>query len=445
MPEPTVFCPNCRTEIKLTESLAAPLIESTKKQFEQRLAQKEAEVSRREAKLREEQTAISKERESIDEQVTAKLKLEKAALTAAEAKKAREAVADEIAKAQQEKAAVDELLKQRDAKLADAQKQQIEMLKKQRELEDAKRELDLTVERRVQESLTMVRESAKKQAEDELKLKITEKELQIASMQRQIEELRRRAEQGSQQQQGEALELELEGLLRARFPRDTIEPVAKGEFGGDVLHCVCTPVGQACGKILWESKRTKNWSDGWLSKLRGDQRAAKAELAVIVSQALPKDMDTFGLVEDVWITSPRTVVPLAIALRHALLEASAARQAGEGQQTKMELIYQYLTGPRFRQRVEAIVEKFTDMQEDLEKERKYLMKQWAKRAEQITCVIESTAGMYGDLQGIAGKTLQEIAGLSCPEHAVDEPHAKRLPEREPRRSPLADASEVSRY
>ena len=159
-------------------------------------------------------------------------------------------------------------------------------------------------------------------------------------------------------------------------------------------------------------------------------------------------MDTFGLVEEVWITSPRTVVPLAIALRHALLEASAARQAGEGQQTKMEMIYQYLTGPRFRQRVEAIVEKFSDMQEDLEKERKYLMKQWAKRAEQITCVIESTAGMYGDLQGIAGKTLQEIAGLSCPEHELEGPSAKRLPERsserESRRSPLADA-EISRY
>ncbi len=165
---------------------------------------------------------------------------------------------------------------------------------------------------------------------------------------------------------------------------------------------------------MWESKRTKNWSDGWLAKLREDQRAAKAELAVIVSQALPKDVETFDFIDGVWVTSPRNVIPVAIALRHTLIELSLARQAGEGQQTKMELVYQYLTGPRFRHRVQAIVEKFSDMQSDLDKERKTMTKLWAKREEQIRCVIESTAGMYGDLQGIAGKTLQEIEGLDMP-------------------------------
>jgi hypothetical protein len=437
MTEPTITCPNCRHEIKLTESLAAPLIEATKRQFDQRMAQKEAEVGQREAAMREKQAALAKDREAIDEQVAAKLKAERAAVTAAEAKKAREAVADEIARAQQEKAAVDELLKQRDAKLAEAQKAQIDMLRKQRELDDARRELELTVERRVQESLSTVRDSAKKQAEDELKLKVTEKELQIASMQRQIEELRRKAEQGSQQQQGEALELELEALLRAKFPRDTIEPVAKGEHGGDVLHLVCGSAGQVCGKILWESKRTKNWSDGWLAKLRGDQRAAKAEFAVLVSQALPKDVDTFGLVEDVWITSPRTLVALALALRHTLVEVAATRLTGAGQQTKMEMIYQYLTGPRFRQRVQAILEKYTEMRKDLDKERSTMNRLWAKREEQIRCVIESTAGMYGDLQGIAGQTLPEIEGLSDDEGEAPAAPVKRLPEREPRRSPNA--------
>jgi hypothetical protein len=286
--------------------------------------------------------------------------------------------------------------------------------------------MELTIEKRVSQSLGSVRESAKKQAEDELKLKVTEKEQQIASMSRQIDDLKRKVEQGSQQLQGEVLELELEALLRGRFPRDTIEPVAKGEHGGDMLHRVCGPTGQPCGTILWESKRTKNWSDGWLAKLRGDQRAAKAELAIIVSQSLPKEIENFDLVEGEWVTSWRTVVPLALALRHQLVEVSAARQAGEGQQTKMEMVYQYLTGPRFRQRVQAIVEKFTDMQEDLDKERKYLMKQWAKRAEQIHCVIESTAGMYGDLQGIAGKTLQEIEGLNSTAPELDGQPVQRL-------------------
>jgi hypothetical protein len=230
-------------------------------------------------------------------------------------------------------------------------------------------------------------------------------------MQRQIEELKRRAEQGSQQLQGEVQEVEIESLLTARFPRDTIQPVPKGEFGGDVLHRVIGPLGQQCGTILWESKRTKNWSDTWLPKLREDQRAAKAEIAVIISQVLPKDVETFGLVEGVWLAHPRVLIPIAMTLRNTLVEVACARQASEGQQTKMELIYQYLTGPRFRQRVQAIVEAFSSMREDLDREKKAITKQWAKREEQIDRVMQATVGMYGDLQGIAGKTLQEIEGL----------------------------------
>jgi len=230
-------------------------------------------------------------------------------------------------------------------------------------------------------------------------------------MQRQIEELKRKAEQGSQQLQGEVLELELENLLRSKFPFDQIEPVPKGEFGGDAVHRVTSPVGQRCGTMLWESKRTKNWTAGWLPKLREDQRAAKADVAILVSVVLPEGVESFDLVDGVWVTSPRTAIPVAIALRQTLIDLHCARQSSEGQQTKMELVYQYLTGPRFRHRVEAIVEKFADMQEDLDKERRMMTKQWAKREEQIRCVIESTAGMYGDLQGIAGKSIQEIEGL----------------------------------
>jgi hypothetical protein len=177
------------------------------------------------------------------------------------------------------------------------------------------------------------------------------------------------------------------------------------------LHRVNGPLGQLCGTILWESKRTKNWSDGWLAKLRDDQRAAKAEIAVIVSQALPKDCDTFALIDGVWVTHSRCAYPVAVSLRQTLIEAATARQAGEGQQTKMELIYQYLTGPRFRQRIQAMVEVFSTMQDDLEKERKAIMKQWDKRRMQIDRVVQATVGMYGDLQGIAGKSLGEIEGV----------------------------------
>jgi hypothetical protein len=247
--------------------------------------------------------------------------------------------------------------------------------------------------------------------EDALRLKVMEKEQTIASMQKQIEDLKRRAEQGSQQLQGEVQELELEALLRGKFPRDTIEPVPKGEHGGDVLQRVIGPAGQDCGTILWESKRTKNWSDVWLAKLREDQRTAKAEIAVIVSQVLPKGVETFELIDGVWVTHPKAVLPVAVTLRHTLVEVASARQATEGQQTKTEMVYQYLTGPRFRQRVQAIVEAFSSMQEDLDREKKAITKQWAKREEQIERVMGATVGMYGDLQGIAGKSLQEIEGL----------------------------------
>ncbi len=419
MTEPTITCPSCKTEIKLTESLAAPLIETTRRDYERRLAQKETESAKREAGIREREAELVKAKESLDEHVAEKLKVERTRIAAEESKKAKFALAHDLEQKSKELIELQDILKQRDEKLAEAQKVQADLLRKQRELDDAKRELDLTVEKRVQEGLMATREQAKKEAEEALKFKVLEKEQIITSMQRQIEELKRKAEQGSQQLQGEVQELELEGLLSAKFPLDQIHPVPKGEHGGDILQHVAGLFGQACGTILWESKRTKTWSDGWLVKLREDQRQAKAELAVIVSQALPKEVDTFDLIDGVWVTHPRSALPVAMALRQSLMEVAAARQATEGQQTKMEMVYDYLMGPRFRQRVQAIVEAFSTMQEDLDKERKVIMRQWAKREEQINRVMQATVGMYGDLQGIAGTTLQEIEGLEFP--ALDAP------------------------
>jgi hypothetical protein len=387
MTDATIICPNCKTEIKLTESLAAPLLESTRQQYEQRIATKDAEV-------------------------VETLKSERAMIAAEEAKKARTLLGADLETKTNELAELQEVLKQRDEKLAAAQNAQADLIRKERELNDAKREMELTIEKRIEESLTTVRDKAKLEAEEGLKLKVAEKEHTISAMQKQIEELKRKAEQGSQQLQGEIQELDLESMVRTAFPMDTVEPVPKGEHGGDILHIVVGSIGQHCGKILWESKRTKNWSDGWLAKLRDDQRAAKAEIALIVTQALPKDVDSFNLIDGIWVTSPRCAIPVAIALRYSLIELANARQAGEGQQSKMALIYQYLIGSRFRHRIEAIVEKFSDMHEDLDRERKTMTRLWAKREEQIRCVVESTAGMYGDLQGIAGKTLREIDGLA---------------------------------
>jgi hypothetical protein len=411
MPEPTVFCPQCKVEIKLTESLAAPLLDSVRRDYEKRLSQKDADIIKREQALSERAQLLEKAKQTLDQQIAQKLQQERSRIAAEEAQKAKLALGGDIEQKTKEIDNLQSILKQNNAKLAEAQQAQAELIRKQRELDDARRELDLTVEKRVQADLTAERDKARKEAEEELKLKVMEKDQTITAMQRQIEELKRRAEQGSQQLQGEVLELELEALLTAKFPRDTIRPVPKGEFGGDVLQRVVGPANQVCGTILWESKRTKNWSDGWLPKLREDQRAAKAEIAIIVSQALPKDIETFGFVDGVWVADPKVAMPVAMSLRQTLIEVAGVRQASEGQQTKMEMVYSYLTGPRFRQRVQALVEAFSSMKEDLDREKKAITRQWAKREEQIDRVMQATVGMYGDLQGIAGRTLQEIEGL----------------------------------
>lgn len=458
--DPTISCPNCGTDIKLNESLAAPLIAATKKEYEDRLSKQNAEINQkqqavadREAQLAKERDAVEEivsskvkierdklaadaakreqtykdreaalaaEKEAVDDRVADQLKTERGRIAAEEAKKAKLALGDDLEQKEQALAELNAVLKQRDVKLAEAQKAQADLLRKERELDDAKREMGLTIEKEVTQKLAQTREQAKKEAEGELSLKLIEKDEQMVSLQKKIEELKKKAEQGSQQSQGEALELQLESLLAAKFPFDTLAPVPKGEHGGDILQHVITPAGTSGGTILWESKRTKNWSDGWLAKIREDQRQAKAEVAIIVSTALPAGIDTFDQKDGVWVVSPRCVLPVALTLRQTLIEVAAARQTGEGQQTKMELIYHYLTGPKFRLRIQAIVEAFTDMEEDLKKEKKAIIKQWAKRETQINRVMESTVGMYGEMQGIAGKSILEIQGIELPTNAVSD-------------------------
>ena len=414
MGEPIIVCPKCHSDIPLTESLAAPLLAAIRRDYERRIADKDREIAERAETLHRQQADLEKARGDLDQQVSDKVRAERKRIAAEESERAKRLAAADLNQKNKELADLQLVLKAREDKLAEAQQAQAELIRKQRELDDAKREINLTVEKRVQAVLTSERDKAKLEAEEGLKLRLAEKEEKIASMQRQVEELKRKAEQGSERLQGEVQELALEATLRAKFPRDLIEPVPKGEFGGDVLQRVIGPLDQRCGTILWESKRTKNWTDIWLAKLREDQRKAKADIALIITNALPKGVHTFGHVDGVWVTDLQCAVPVAIALRQSLIEIAAVRQASVGQRTKMEIMYQYLTGPRFRQRLEAIVEKFSDMQDDLDRERKAMTRLWAKREEQIRGVIEATAGMYGDLQGIAGKALMEIDGIALP-------------------------------
>ena len=415
MAEPTINCPKCNQEIKLTESLAAPLVEATRNRFEQLLAQKDIDVIQRKKEIDLAEEKLVHAKQSLDDQVLLKVKdqliKERTRIIDEETKKAKRAVATDLAQKEKELTELQAVIEINQEKLAEAQSAQANTIKKERELDDARREIELTVEKGIRDKLIETRERAKREAEESLKLNIAEKDQTISSMQSKIEDLMKKADQGSQQLQGEVQELDLEENLRREFSLDVIEPVPKGEFGGDVVQRVVSVSGQLCGMILWESKRTKNWSDGWLPKLREDQRAAKADIAVIVSQSLPKGLDTFQTIDGVCVTHPRLVLPVATLLRQSLIEVAQSRQAIQGQQAKSEMVYDYLTSPRFRQRIEAIVEAFSTMQADLEREKKVITKQWAKRDEQINRVMKSTVGMYGDLQGIVGKTLQEIESL----------------------------------
>lgn len=412
--EPHIVCPKCSHQIPLTELIAAPLLEAERQDFRQKLGAREAEFALKVDELRSQQDELTKAREGIENQINQRLHAERGQVAAAEAKKAREQVAADLATMKQQLAESDQLLKARDAKLAEAQQAQADAIRKQRELDERTRELEVTIEKRVQASQAELVAKARQVTADELKSQVLQKDTQIELLGRTVEELKRKLEQGSQQTQGEAFELELENLLRGKFPLDLIEPVAKGETGGDIVQTVNGQLGAQAGVILWELKNTKSWSDTWLPKLRDNKRAAKADVALIVSTALPKGVETFDLVDGVYVAHPRCAVPVALTLRQGLLEIANARTALAGQQSKAEQVYNYLTGSRFKQRIEAIVERFKDMRDDIDKERKFMVKAWAKREAQVSAMIELTVGMVGDLHGIMGQAMPTIS-------AIDEP------------------------
>ncbi|MCK1364084.1 DUF2130 domain-containing protein [Bradyrhizobium sp. 62] len=411
---PRIVCPKCSHQIPLTESIAAPLLEAERKGFQQKLAAREAEFGRKADDLRRQQEELAEARENIEAQVRQRLAAERTQVVTTEAKKAREQVAGDLAAIRQQLAENEQLLKVRETKLAEAQQAQAEALRKQREFEEKTRELEITVETRVQASQSELVAKARQAAADELKAQVSQKDTQIESLGRTVEELKRKLEQGSQQTQGEAFELEFENLLRSKFPLDLIEPVAKGETGGDIVQTVNAQLGASAGIILWELKNTKGWSDAWLPKLRDNKRSAKADIALIVSTALPKGVETFDLIDGVYVAHPRCAIPVALTLRQGLLEIANARTTQAGQQSKAEQVYQYLTGSRFKQRIEAIVERFKEMRDDIDKERRFMLKAYAKREAQLSGMVDSTVGMVGDLQGIMGQAMPEIA-------AIDEP------------------------
>jgi hypothetical protein len=400
----TLFCPNCRTEIEVSAVLADQVRDKLQKKFDAEARRKDQQLAEREQCLCQREHALEVSREALDEEVDQRLNRERTRLLQKAQEKARESFALEMQD-------LKEQLTDTRAQLADAQQLELQLRRERTALEDEKRQLALTVTRQLDEERTQIRDQAKTEAAEEYRLTLADKDKLVADLRTQIDDLKRVSEQGTAQSRGEVMEVLLEDLLRDVFPHDTIEPVPASFPGGDVLQHVRDATGLDCGTILWESKRTKNWNEAWLPKLRNDQRAAKAHLAVLATVEMPKGLTTFGNVDGIWVTSRHCLIGLAAALRYGLIETARTKRSLDGRKTKVEVLYNYLAGSEFRQRIEGIVEAFITMKGDLESEKRSVQRLWAKREKQLERAAINTAGLYGDLGGILGASLPQIANL----------------------------------
>jgi hypothetical protein len=304
---------------------------------------------------------------------------------------------------------------QSDEKLKEARQKELEYLRKEQELLSKEQELQITIQKQLIEERKSLSEQVRKEElekaalrETEMQLKMRELEKQLDDQKKLADEMRRKAEQGSMQLQGEAQELLLEEILREHFPYDIITEVGKGVEGADCMLIVRSNTGVEHGKIIFESKRAKGWSNLWVEKLRNDMRNTQADLAVLVTQVYPKNMECFGERDGVWICSFREVTGLTTALRNAIIRIAETKKSEENKGEKMQMLYNFLTGNEFRQQIEAIVEGFSEMEQSIMKERIMMEKIWKERKKQLDKVLLNTAGMYGSIKGIAGSSVGDI-------------------------------------
>ena len=405
-----IKCPKCGESISIDDVLAHQIGEKIRKEIEVEQKVKEAEIAKKQKELEAQTIQLEEVRKNtqieVNKKVAEKLAIEKTALwkqAQIEAGKEKEA----------EKKMLEEQLTEKDTKLREANEKELLLRKEKNKLDEEKRGFELEKQRQLDEERKKITEDANKKATEEQRYIIAQLQKQLADATKAKNDLSRKLEQGSQQTQGEVLELELEEILKAEFPHDEIVPVPKGVSGADVVQKVKDHSGRVCGQIAWESKKTKAWSDGWIQKLKDDQRVIKADLAVIASATLPEDVKGFVFRDGVWICDIKLIVALATALRINLLNVSRERAMSVGKNEKMEVLYSYLTGVEFKQRVEAIVEAFTNMDVGLRKERLAYEKIWSEREKQIKKVITNTVGMYGDLSGYVA--LPQIKTLELPE------------------------------
>ena len=287
-------------------------------------------------------------------------------------------------------------------KLREARETELLLRKERLDLEDQRRDLELTVQRTLDAERTQMQERIRRDADEEYRLKEADKEKLIGDMRLQIDELKRKSTPIPAQTIGEVMEQDLEQMLRTCFPQDRFEPVPTGQHGGDLIHHVRDDAGHECGSLLWEVKRTKCWQNAWLGKLREDQRFAKSRLAVLLSQELPRDLADFGCLDGIYVTRRACAPGLAAVLRLALVEIARAERSVENRHGKAEQLLAYLGGNDFRLRFGGLVEALAAMQDDLDKEKRTIEKLWAKRLKQLQLAMSNATGFHGELAGIMG-------------------------------------------
>jgi hypothetical protein len=380
-----INCPHCGKSISIDDVLTHQIENKFKKDFEDKEKELRASIEK------ENKKELLEKEEHLTKQIKAKLEKD----------------------AESDKKFLEEQLAEKDLKLKQANENELALRKEKQKLKDEKDAFEVEKARQLDEERKTIEEEASKKATEAQQSKIDQLNKQLSDATKAKDELARKLEQGSQQTQGEVQEIKLEELLKAEFIHDTISPVPKGVTGADVIQTVMTKTGVECGKIIWESKKTKAWTEGWIKKLKEDQRSVKADIAVIVSSVLPDGVTGIVLRDGVWICDIKLAVSIATAIRQTLELVSREKGMSVGKNEKMEILYSYLTGTEFKQRIEAIVEAFSGMNDSLKKERIAFEKIWSEREKQIQKVIKNTVGIYGDLNGVV--QLQKIESLELPE------------------------------
>jgi hypothetical protein len=409
-----INCPNCGHAFELSDALTGRIREHLKAEMFQEVARREADLKKKSDALRDLEAHVAKSRAAVDEEIETRLKER---LSEVETKAARKIEGQYVGQLKE----LRDILDEKDAAIKTFREQELELRRRQRRLEDEREALQLEVQRKLDVEREKIREDALRKVSEDHRLKDLEKDKIINDLKDSLEVMKRKAEQGSMETQGEVLELDFEAQLRGFFVHDEIQPVPKGIRGADLVQMVRTPIGTECGILLWETKNTKAWSNAWIPKLKDDMIEIRAAAAVLVSVVLPAGLHRFGQVDGVWVSEPLCAIPLAAALREQLMAVSRERQASAGKSEKMEALYQYLAGNEFKQKIEGIVEAFSSMQDQLNKERRAMERIWKQREKEIERVVKNTVGLYGDMQGIIGGRIPTIPALELGYESAREP------------------------